>query len=90
MVTKQFCLEYMFSVEGRTLIFEGLNGSIKLAYLVPDLLFDAVNVPFIVLDLNFHLRFEALHILCKESIDDSTYLPFIYLLSYFGFFHIHV
>lgn len=80
----------MFSMEGRALIFEGLNGGIKLAYLMSDLLFNAVNVPFIVFDLNFYLGLEALHILCKEPVDDSTYLPFIDLLSYFGLLHIHV
>ena len=80
----------MFSMEGRALIFDVLNGAIKFSYLMPDLFLNAVNVLFIVLDLNFYLALESFHILYKKSADYSTYLFFIYFLSYFRFLEIHV
>jgi hypothetical protein len=77
-------------MEGRTLIFDVLNGAIKLSYLMPDLFFNVVNVFFVVLDLNFYLALESFHILYKKSADYSTYLFFIYFLSDFCFLEIHV
>lgn len=55
-----------------------------------DLLLNAVDVPFVVLNLNSYFILEPIHILSKEPSHNFSYFPFVYFVVNFGLLHFRV